>query len=122
VPAIQQIVEITRTVPAGAPVAAYTVPASSRFVIADVIVTNTGASATCGIAIGRGAQASVTGPLCVAARSTLSLPLATGLEFAGGDAVQISNTAEATTDTTATTTSTAGGISVHLRGFLMPGA
>ena len=116
---VQQIVEITHAAPTGAPVAAYTVPTGSRLVITDVIVTNTSTTATCGVSIGRGAQPSVTGPLCVSARSTLALPFATGVEFAGGDAVQISNVAETTTGPGATSATT---VSVHLRGFLMLGA
>jgi hypothetical protein len=123
-PQIQQIVEVTKSVPVAAtPLAAFTVPAGSRLVITDVIVTNTGANPTCTVAVGRTSQPSVTGPLCVPGHTTMSLALATGLEFAPGDAVQLTNAPDATATTaTATATSTTSTVSVHLRGFLLPAA
>jgi hypothetical protein len=123
-PQIQQIVEVTKSVPVAAtPLAAFTVPAGSRLVITDVIVTNTGATATCTVAVGRTSQPSVTGPLCVPGHTTMSLALATGLEFAPGDAVQLTNAPDTTTTTATTTaTSTTSTVSVHLRGFLLPAA
>ena len=74
-----------------------------------------------------------TGTLCVPAQTSLSLSLTTGLEFAGGQSVQLANqplattttgTAAnaATTTTAATTTATAsvsGPLFYHLRGFLV---
>jgi hypothetical protein len=115
---IQQIVEITRAVPAGASaVNAFTVPAGSRLVVTDVILTNAGATSTCTISIGRGAQ-SVTGPLCVSARSSLALPLVTGLEFAAGEILQITRPSDADAGTASTST---GAVSVHMRGFLTAG-
>ena len=119
-PQIQQIVEVTTSVPvAAAPLAAFTVPAGSRLVITDVIVTNTGANPTCTVAVGRTSQPSVTGPLCVPGHTTMSLALATGLEFAPGDAVQLTNAPDTTTTTA---TAIASAVSVHLRGFLLPAA
>jgi hypothetical protein len=110
---IQQIVEITSAVPAGAAaVTAYTVPAGSRLVVTDVVVTNTGASATCTLSIARG-TGPVTGPLCIPARTTLTVSLTTGLEFAPGETVQLARPPEA--DAPATSTDT---VSVHMRGFL----
>jgi hypothetical protein len=121
-PQIEQIVEVTKSVPVAAtPLAAFTVPAGSRLVITDVIVTNTGANPTCTVAVGRTSQPSVTGPLCVPGHTTMSLALATGLEFAPGDAVQLTNAPDTTTTTApAAATSTTSAVSVHLRGFLLP--
>ncbi len=123
-PQIQQIVEVTKSVPVAAtPLAAFTVPAGSRLVITDVIVTNTGANPTCTVAVGRTSQPSVTGPLCVPGHTTMSLALATGLEFAPGDAVQLTNAPDTTATTaTAAATATTSAVSVHLRGFLLPAA
>lgn len=123
-PQIQQIVEVTKSVPVAAtPLAAFSVPAGSRLVITDVILTNTGATATCTVGVGRTGQPSVTGPLCVPAHTTLSLALATGLEFAPGDAVQLTNAPDpSATTATATAPSTAATVSVHLRGFLLAAA
>jgi hypothetical protein len=113
---IQQIFETTRAVPAGAAVTAFTVPAGSRLVVTDVILTNTGATGTCTVAIARGAtDAAVTGPLCVPARTSLSLMLTTGLEFAAGETVRLAHAPETTGAVSATDT-----VSVHLRGFLVP--
>jgi hypothetical protein len=110
---IQQIVEITSAVPAGAAaVTAYTVPGGSRLVVTDVVVTNTGTAPTCTLSIARGTRP-VTGPLCVPARTTLTVSLTTGLEFAPGETVQLARPPEA--DAPATTTET---VSVHMRGFL----
>ena len=51
---VQNIVEITRAVPAG-PVAvdAFTVPAGVMLVVTDIVVTNTGTAAACGGAVNR---------------------------------------------------------------------
>jgi len=107
---VLQIVEFTQTVPPGgtAVTTAPPVPAGNLLVITDVIVTNPGTTAACGVAVQRTGGQSVTGPLCAPAQTTLLLPLTTGLEFAEGDAPLLVNAA------------TEGGaaVSVHMRGFL----
>jgi hypothetical protein len=61
VPTVQNIVEITRAVPAGtAAVDVFTVPAGVTLVVTDVIVTNTGTAAACGGAVNRGGAAVAT--------------------------------------------------------------
>jgi hypothetical protein len=52
--AVQNIVEITRAVPAGtAAVDAFTVPAGVMLVVTDIVVTNTGTAAACGASVNR---------------------------------------------------------------------
>jgi hypothetical protein len=57
----------------------------------------------------------VTGPLCVPAQTTTTLPLTTGIEFAAGQAVQLLNV----TDPTAPTGTATGSLGFHLRGILV---
>ncbi len=71
-------------------------------------------------------DSTITGPLCVAARTTTPLPLTTGIEFGPGQTVQLMNVPDATTATgTAATgtaaTATAGAVGFHLRGMLVAG-
>jgi hypothetical protein len=136
---IDQVVSITRSVAAGTPVTAFTVPTGQQLVITDVLVTNPGTTPACGAAIGpsgastpttgtttpgtttpgtttpstttNGTPESGTGLLCVPAQTSLNLGLTTGLEFAPGQSVVLAN---ATTAATGTTT-----LHYHLRGFLM---
>lgn len=70
-------------------------------------------------------DSTITGPLCVAARTTTPLPLTTGIEFGAGQMVQLmnvpdANVPDATTPTgAAATTATAGAVGFHLRGMLV---
>ena len=143
---VQNIVEITRLVPAGTTaLTAFTVPAGVVLIVTDLLVTNTGSAAACGAAVNRvgaatatvtppasGATAgsalttplagtvsqtdsTVTGPLCVPARSTTAVPFTTGIEFAAGQSVQLMNTPDAGTITGATS----GALGFHLRGVLV---
>ena len=69
-------------------------------------------------------DSTITGPLCVAARTTTPVPLTTGIEFGPGQTVQLMNVPDATTATgTAATgtaaTATAGAVGFHLRGMLV---
>jgi hypothetical protein len=131
-----RLVEITRQVPAGEVATAFTVPADSQLTVTDVLLTNLGSVAVCGVGIDRGTgptvitgpvlgvtQAStvtvtdstLTGPVCVQPRSTLQLILTTGMDFTAGQAVQVANRA----DTALTPGSgTPGPVNFHLRGFL----
>ena len=126
--AIDQVVSITRSVPPGTPITAFTVPAGQQLVITDLLVTNPGATAACGAQVGpSGAATAVTavagtttgtaetgtGVLCVPGQTSLNLGLTTGLEFAAGQSVVLTN-AIATTDTATPAT-----LHYHLRGFLM---
>jgi hypothetical protein len=182
---VQNIVEITRAVPAG-PVAvdAFTVPAGVMLVITDIVVTNTGTAAACGGAVNRaggtptaspspavapeptattptppavntapttttepttspatgvtaptasvsatGATAAtslgtltqtdstVTGPLCVPAQTTTTLPLTTGIEFGSGQVVQLLNAPAATAPTAPA--GAPSSLAFHLRGVLI---
>ena len=157
---IEQIVSVTRTVEAGAPVSAFAVPAGNRLVITDIVITNTGTTPACGAGIAGSAAPTATptatgattttgattgttpgtttgtttgaatggvtasaatdtagtGVLCVPAQTSLTLALTTGLEFASGQSVVLSN------QTTAGGTATSGGpLFYHLRGFLITG-
>lgn len=165
---VQNIVEITRMVPAGtSAVTAFTVPAGVVLVVTDLVITNTGTAATCGAALNRtGAvptaamtpttattpttpatattgttatattgttatatspvtttvagtltqtDSTVTGPLCVPAQTTTTLPLTTGIEFGAGQSVQLVNTP----DPAAAAGATAGTLGFHLRGILV---
>ena len=60
---VQNIVEITRAVPAG-PVAvdAFTVPAGVMLVVTDIVVTNTGTAAACGGAVNRAGGTATASP------------------------------------------------------------
>jgi len=195
-PAVQNVVEITRAVPAGATaVDAFTVPAGVTLVVTDIVVTNTGTAAACGGAVNRTGGAAlaptpttdttgtppatgttgtvatpttvgtppittegatgtaistvtpttppttsvtgttatttsagtltqtdstVTGPLCVPAQTTTVLPLTTGIEFTGGQVVQLLNVPAAVATPGGTgTTGTPGPLAFHLRGVLM---
>jgi hypothetical protein len=179
-PVVQNLVEITRMVPAGTTaVTAFTVPAGQTLIVTDVIVTNTGDTPTCGAAINRAGTAaaattptatagtttvggtltatgtratgtttagttssttatmpgtgvqtlagtithsdsSITGPLCVAARTSTPLPFTTGIEFGPGQTVQLMNVPDTTTTgAPKTATTTTGSIGFHLRGMLV---
>jgi hypothetical protein len=60
---VQNVVEITRLVPAGtSAVTAFTVPAGVVLVVTDVVITNTGTAATCGGAVNRAGTAAAPGP------------------------------------------------------------
>ncbi|HEU5323180.1 MAG TPA: hypothetical protein VFX28_20405, partial [Methylomirabilota bacterium] len=110
--AVEQIVEATATVPPGAAAAAVlSVPVGRRLVVTDLLVTNPNARGTCGVGIARTPGTSVTGPLCVAATSTLQIGLVTGLEFGEGQSVRLLNNGP----------DAAGPVTVHLRGFLVAG-
>ena len=62
---------------------------------------------------------SITGPLCVAPRTTTPLPFTTGIEFGPGQTVQLMNVPDATTATGAAATAAPGAIGFHLRGMLV---
>jgi hypothetical protein len=140
--AIERVVSVTRAVDAGAPVSAFAVPAGSRLVITDVIITNPGTAPACGASVaGSGATTAAstttanattanaaavttsattdlanTGVLCVPAQTSLTLALTTGLEFTGGQNVVLAN------QVTATGSTSGGPLFYHLRGFLISGA
>lgn len=125
--AIDRVVSITRSVPPGAPLRVFTVPAGQQLVITDVLVTNPGTSPACGAAVdpsvtpqtaGRttpGTGEAGTGLLCVPAQTSLDLGLTTGLEFDGGQSVVLANASAATDGATTPGTT----LHYHLRGFLM---
>jgi hypothetical protein len=131
---INQIVSISRAVPEGTPVNAFTVPAGQQLVITDVIVTNPGTTASCGASVTpsgtttttttttttgavttTGTTETGTGILCVPAQTSLNLGLTTGLEFSPGQNVVLGNAATAGGVATATT------LQFLLRGFLISG-
>jgi hypothetical protein len=129
--AIDQVVSITRSVAAGTPVNAFTVPVGQQLVITDVLVTNPGTAPACGAQVSPSGTASATpvagtatttartseagtGLLCVPAQTSLNLGLTTGLEFEPGQSVVLTNTISTTETTTPATT-----LHYHLRGFLM---
>ena len=141
---IEQIVAVTRMVEAGPAVSAFAVPAGNRLVITDVVITNTGTAPACGAGIAGSAATTTgattstttgtttgaatggvtvsaatdtagTGVLCVPAQTSLTLALTTGLEFASGHSVVLSN------QTTAGGTTSGGPLFYHLRGFLISG-
>jgi hypothetical protein len=66
-------------------------------------------------------DSSITGPLCVAARTSTPLPFTTGIEFGPGQTVQLMNVPDTTTTTgaAATATTTGGSVGFHLRGMLV---
>src|SRR5438067_3374241 len=88
-------------------------------------------SATTGTMPGTGVQtlagtitqsdSTITGPLCVAGRTSTPLPFATGIEFGPGQTVQLMNVPDTTTTTgaAAAATTTAGSPGFHLRGMLV---
>lgn len=184
---VQNIVEITRAVPAG-PVAvdAFTVPAGVMLVVTDIVVTNTGTAAACGGAVNRAAgtptvspspavapkptettttppavntvpttttepatspaagvttatasvsatgataattlgtltqtDSTVTGPLCVPAQTTTTLPLTTGIEFGSGQVVQLLNAPPATAAAPTAPAGAPSSLAFHLRGMLI---
>lgn len=130
--AIDQVVSITRSVAAGTPVNAFTVPVGQQLVITDVLVTNPGTAPACGAQVSPSGTATTatpvagtatttartseagTGLLCVPAQTSLNLGLTTGLEFDPGQSVVLTNTISTTETTTPATT-----LHYHLRGFLM---
>ena len=154
-PVVEQIVALATTVEPGATgVTAFTVPAGRQLVVTDIVITNPSTTPVCGAAISPNATTSAgnttattagstattpatltatiesgTGALCVPAQTSLSLSLTTGIEFAAGQGVVLSNHSAAaapaatpgTTATGATTTAaaTAGPLFYHLRGFLV---
>lgn len=106
---VQELVELTQVVsPGAAPVSVFTVPSGSRLVITDVILTNAADTAACGVSVARAAETTVTGALCVPARTSLQISLVTGIEFAPGQAVLVANVGP----------EGSAPVSVHLRGFL----
>jgi hypothetical protein len=77
-PAVQNVVEITRSVPAGTTgVDAFTVPAGVILVVTDIVVTNTGTAAACGGAVNRTGGTAIT-PTSPTSTGTLGTPTATG--------------------------------------------
>ena len=76
--------------------------------------TTTGA-ATGGVTVSAATDTAGTGVLCVPAQTSLTLALTTGLEFASGHSVVLSN------QTTAGSTTSGGPLFYHLRGFLISG-
>src|SRR5207248_6771041 len=62
-------------------------------------------------------DSSITGPLCVAARTSTPLPFTTGIEFGPGQTVQLMNVPDATT--TGVTAATSTPVVVQLRGVLV---
>jgi hypothetical protein len=62
-------------------------------------------------------DSTVTGPLCVPAQTTMTLPLTTGIEFTSGQVLQLLNAPAAVTVTPPTAGT--GALAFHLRGVLM---
>lgn len=133
------VVEITRQVPFGeAGTTVFTVPSGSSLVVTDVLLTNPGSVAVCGVSIDRGTAATVlgatvtvaqqgpvtvtdstvTGPLCIAPRTTQQLILTTGMDFTAGQTVRVANAADAALPPG----TPAAAVTVHLRGFLTSAA
>lgn len=68
---VQNVVEITRAVPAGpTAVDVFTVPAGVMLVVTDIVVTNTGTAAACGGAVNRAGGAATVGAPAPAAGTT----------------------------------------------------
>jgi len=122
----------------GGAAAAVTTPAATTATgTATTTPTTTGTTATAPGTVSAGVptlagtltqtDSTITGPLCVAARTTTPLPLTTGIEFGAGQMVQLmnvpdANVPDATTPTGATAaTATAGAVGFHLRGMLVAG-
>lgn len=141
--ATDRVVEVTRQVPfQDVTTAVFTVPADTRLVLTDVLITNLGTAAVCGVTIERGTgptvvtgqvlgapqpglgapltvtDSTLTGPLCVQPRTTQQLILTTGVDFAAGQTIQIANRPDAALPAG----SQGSPVSVHLRGFLTPAA
>jgi hypothetical protein len=72
-------------------------------------------SATAGTTVTQ-SDSTITGPLCVGATTTMSLPLTTGIEFGPGQTVQLLNAPD---PAAAATTPAAGAVAFHLRGVLI---
>jgi hypothetical protein len=113
---VQNVVEITRAVPAGTTaVEAFTVPAGVTLVVTDVIVTNTGTAAACGGAVNRaGAAVAATTPAtsttATSTAPTLMTPPLTVTSQAGGTIpTDASAAAAAAAGTTAAMTTTTAG-------------
>jgi hypothetical protein len=117
---------------AGGTAAAVTTPTPTTATGTTTTATTATAPGTVGVPTLAGTltqtDSTITGPLCVAARTTTPLPLTTGIEFGPGQTVQLMNVPEATTATgtaatgaTAATTPTAGAVGFHLRGMLVAG-
>ena len=62
-------------------------------------------------------DSTVTGPLCVPAQTTTTLPLTTGIEFGGGQVVQLLNVPAAAAPTVPA--ARPGSLAFHLRGVLI---
>jgi hypothetical protein len=146
--AIERVVSVTRAVDAGAPVNAFAVPAGSRLVITDVIITNPGTAPACGASVaGSGATttASATTPNATSATAMTANPAAAVTTSAATDLAntgvlcvpaQTSLTLALTTgleftggqnvvlanQVTATGSTSGGQLFYHLRGFLISGA
>jgi hypothetical protein len=118
---IEQIVAVTRAVdPGTTAVNAFTVPAGRLLVITDLLITNPGEAPACGTSISSGGAgspgppaASDTGRGCVPAQGSLNVGFTTGLEFAAGQSVLLSNIA--------TQQTTSAPLHYHLCGFLVTG-
>jgi len=117
---------------AGGTAAAVTTPTATTATTTTTTATTATAPGTVGVPTLAGTltqtDSTITGPLCVAARTTTPLPLTTGIEFGPGQTVQLMNVPDATTPTgtaapgaTATTAATAGAVGFHLRGMLVAG-
>jgi hypothetical protein len=115
---------------AGGTAAAVTTPAATTATgTTTTTPTTTGTTATAPGTVSAGVpslagtltqtDSTITGPLCVAARTTTPLPLTTGIEFGAGQMVQLINVPDATTTTG--TVATAGAVGFHLRGMLVAG-
>lgn len=87
------------TTPTTPPAAATTMPGATTTVAGTVTQTDS----------------SVTGPLCVPAQTTTTLPLTTGIEFAAGQSVQLMNAP----DSAAPAGTSPGTLGFHLRGLLV---
>ena len=117
---------------AGGTAAAVTTPTATTATTTTTTATTATAPGTVGMPTLAGTltqtDSTITGPLCVAARTTTPLPLTTGIEFGPGQTVQLMNVPDATTPTgtaapgvTATTAATTGAVGFHLRGMLVAG-
>jgi hypothetical protein len=96
---IEQIVSVTRTVEAGAPVSAFAVPAGNRLVITDVVITNPGTAPACGASVAASAAtpaATATGATATTGTTTSTTGTTTG---ATTGAATGGVTVSATTDT-----------------------
>jgi hypothetical protein len=108
IPAVQNIVEITRSVPAGATgVDAFTVPAGVTLVVTDIVLTNTGTAAACGGAVNRTGGTEIT-PTATTSTGTTGTPTATGATGTPSATPTIVATPSITTEGATGTSSTAG--------------